>query len=95
MKNTLPDTLVRFHIHMRRDQLTRLACLADLLAKRKRRDVRLGEALEVALLAGFAWGDTDLLDLTMMDKDAPHWLQLGPVDRLGGKALIPAALRRR
>lgn len=88
-----PAPLVRLHVHMRRDHVHRLAELGNALARRKGRDVRLGEALELALTAGHAWTDSDLLDLAPADKDAPHWLQLGPVDRFGMKALIPSALR--
>lgn len=94
MQHTTTPNLVRFHMHLRRDHTQRLTQLANALAKRKGRDVRLGEALELTLTAGFAWDDTDLLDLAPSDKSAPHWLALSPVDRHGGVALTPAALRQ-
>lgn len=93
MKQHPPTPLVRFNVHMRRDHVHRLIQLAKTLAQRKGRDVRLGEALELALIASHAWSAHDLLDLAPADRNAPHWLQLGPVDRLGMKALVPAALR--
>ncbi|WP_285960559.1 hypothetical protein [Pseudomonas tohonis] len=93
MRHHTPAPLVRFHIHIRRDHIHRLTELGNSLARRKGRDVRLGEALELALTAGHAWTDSDLLDLAPDDKDAPHWLQLGPLDRFGGKALLPSNLR--
>jgi len=54
----------------------------------------LGEALELALAAGLSNPTADLLELAQDDKEAPHWLQLGPVNRMGGKALTPAELSR-
>lgn len=94
MKYQLPTSLVRFHIHMLRDHASKLVTLANALAKRKGRDTRLGEALELALVAGLSKSLADLLELAQDDKDAPHWLQLGPVNRMGGKALTPAELSR-
>ncbi|UFQ96757.1 hypothetical protein [Pseudomonas wenzhouensis] len=94
MKHQLPAPLVRFHVHMLRDHATQLVALANALAKRKGRDTRLGEALELALVAGLSKSLADLLDLAQDDKDAPHWLKLGPVNRMGGKALTPAELSR-
>lgn len=93
MRHHTPAPLVRFHIHLRRDHAHRLARLADALARRKGRSVRLGEALELSLTAGHAWTDSDLLDLAPTDKDSAHWLQLGPVDRTNREALTPTALR--
>lgn len=93
MLHTTPPTLVRFHVHMRRDHVRRLIQLANALARKKRRDVRLGEALELVISATRSWSSPDLLDLAPVDNDAPHWLQLGPVNRQGGTALVPANLR--
>ena len=62
--------------------------------KEEQYELRLGEALELALGAGLSKSIADLLELAQGDKDAPHWLQLGPVNRMGGKALIPAELNR-
>jgi len=93
MRHITPATLVRFNIHIRRNHVTRLTLLADKLAKRKGRDVRLGEALEAALTAGFSWEDHDLLDLVGPDKVAGHWLQVGPVHRRGGQTILPSPLR--
>ena len=94
MKHQLPAPLVRFHVHMLRDHATQLVALANALAKRKGRDTRLGEALELALVAGLSRSIDDLLELAQDDKEAPHWLQLGPVNRMGGKAPTPAELSR-
>lgn len=93
MLRTPPPTLVRFHIHMRREHVRRLVQLANALARKKRRDVRLGEALELVINATRSWSSHDLLDLAPVDHDATHWLQLGPVNRKGGTALVPANLR--
>jgi hypothetical protein len=79
---------------MRRDHATQLVTLANALAELKGRDTRLGEALELALVAGLSKPLADLLALSEDDKSAPHWLQLGPVNRMGGKALTPAELSR-
>lgn len=92
MRHHTPSPLVRFHVHLRRDHVHRLTQLANALARRKGRGVRLGEALELSLNAGHAWTDSDLLDLAPTDRDAPHWLQLGPVDRTSRGALIPTAI---
>lgn len=94
MQHTTPAPLVRFHIHLRRDHTQRLTQLANALARKKGRDVRLGEALELTLTAGFAWDDYDLLDLAPTDRESPHWRLLGPVNRHGGIALTPTNLRR-
>ncbi|WP_298187589.1 hypothetical protein [uncultured Pseudomonas sp.] len=94
MKHHTPDSLVRFHVHMRRDHATQLVELANALAKLKGRDTRLGESLELALIAGLSKSLADLLALAQGDKDGSHWLQLGPVNRMGGKALAPAKLSR-
>lgn len=92
MKAKLPDTLVRFNVHMRRDQVGRLVQLANQMTTMKRRDVRLGEALEVALVASLAWTDNDLMGLVVPDRAADHWLKIGPVNRRGGQVLLPSAL---
>lgn len=92
MKAKLPDTLVRFNVHMRRDQVGRLVQLANQMTTMKRRDVRLGEALEVALVASLAWTDDDLMGLVAPDRAADHWLKIGPVNRRGGQVLLPSAL---
>lgn len=94
MKYQLPKSLVRFHVHMLRDHATQLVVLANALAKLKGRDTRLGEALELALIAGLSKPLAALLALAQDDKEAPHWLQLGPVNRLGGKVLTPSELNR-
>lgn len=94
MKHVLPGNLVRFNIHLLRDHVARLVQIADQMTTTKRRDVRLGEALEVALTAGLSWADRDLLDLAKPDRASNHWLQVGPVDRRGGKTLLPSALTR-
>jgi hypothetical protein len=93
MRHATPSPLVRLNLHLRRDHVQRLVHLANTLARKKNRDIRLGEAIELTLIAGFAWKDHDLLDMAPTDQQAPHWLQLGPVDRHGGQALIPATLR--
>ena len=79
--------LVRFNLHMRRDHVQRLARLADQLAAKKGRAVRLAESIELALIAGLHWEDSDLLDLTTPDHVAPHWLKIGPVNRHVGVIL--------
>ncbi|WP_407291311.1 hypothetical protein [Stutzerimonas zhaodongensis] len=93
MRHTTPAPLVRFYIHMRRDHAKRLTKLASALARKKGRDVRLGEALELTVTAGQTWTDRDLLDLAPSDKEAPYWLQLGPINRSGGRAHVPITLR--
>jgi len=92
--HNLPAQLVRFHVHMRRDQVSQLVELANALAILKGRDTRLGEALELVLIAGLSQPQGDLLALSQPDAEAPHWLQFGPVNRMGGKALTPAELSR-
>ncbi|WP_339414348.1 hypothetical protein [Pseudomonas sp. EA_35y_Pfl2_R5] len=92
MRHPIPSNLVRFNLHMRRDHVQRLSQLAQLLAKKKGRDVRLAEAIELALVAGLHWKDSDLLDLSLPDRTAPYWLQVGPIDRTKWKALTPSAL---
>lgn len=93
MHRNTPANLVRFNLHVRRDHVQRLVQLAALLAKKKRRDVRLAEAIELALVAGTHWNDADLLDLAIPDHVAPYWLQIGPTDSTKRNTLIPAALR--
>lgn len=73
--------LVRLNLHLRKDHLNRLSVIAEGLAKRKGRPTRLAEAIELALTAGCAWGDPDLLDLARPDHEQPCWLALGPVVR--------------
>lgn len=92
--HNLPAQLVRFYVHMRREHVTQLVELANALAILKGRDTRLGEALELVLIAGLGRAQGDLLALSQPDAEVPHWLQLGPVNRMGGKALTPAALSR-
>ena len=87
-----PHNLVRFNLRIRRDHLTRLALLANKLAKRKGRDVRLGEALEAALTVGLAWEDQDLLDLATPDKVDSQWLLLGPIHRRGDSTATTPAI---
>lgn len=91
MYRNIPSTLVRFNLHIRRDHVQRLAQLAQLLVKKKGRDVRLSEAIELALVAGLHWKDTDLLDLVIPDHAASHWLQVGPVSRPGG-VIVPRSV---
>lgn len=91
MHRNIPNNLVRFNLHLRRDHIQRLAQLAQLLVKKKNRDVRLAEAIELALVAGLHWKDTDLLDLTVPDHAAPYWLQVGPVRR-PGSVIVPHAI---
>lgn len=91
MHRNIPNNLVRFNLHLRRDHVQRLVQLAQLLVKKKGRDVRLAEAIELALVAGLHWKDNDLLDLTIPDNAAPHWLQVGPVSRPGG-VIVPRAI---
>ncbi|MFL1387824.1 hypothetical protein ACI77F_09120 [Pseudomonas tritici] len=92
MHHNIPSTLVRFNLHMRRDHVQRLAQLAQVLVKKKGRDVRLAEAVELALVAGLHWKDIDLLDLVIPDNAAPHWLQVGPVRR-PGSVIAPRAIK--
>lgn len=73
--------LVRLNLHLRPEHLDRLRSLTCALSKRKRRDIRLAEALELALIAGLSWVDHDLLDLAKSDKEEPRWLALGPIFR--------------
>ena len=91
MQRTTPPNLVRFNLHMRRDHVQRLADLADQLARRKGRAVRLAEAIELAITAGLTWDNSDLLDLALPDSVAPYWLRVGPVRRLGG-AILPRSV---
>jgi hypothetical protein len=76
---------------MRRDHVQRLAQLAQFLAKKKGRTVRLAEAIELALVVGLHWEDNDLLDLVIPDHAAPHWLQVGPVSR-PGSVIVPRSV---
>jgi hypothetical protein len=45
-----PVRLVRLNLHLRADHLARLTCLATAISRRKGRDTRLAEALELALV---------------------------------------------
>ncbi|MDH0704655.1 hypothetical protein ACIGKM_09200 [Ectopseudomonas toyotomiensis] len=77
-----PNTkLVRLNLHLRPDHLDRLTTLACALSKKKCRDTRLAEAMELALTAGLSWEDDDLLDLARSDREEPRWLALGPIAR--------------
>ena len=76
-----PHRLVRLNLHLRPDHLDRLTTLACSLGRHKRRDTRLAEALELALTAGLAWDDHDLLDLSKTDREEPCWAALGPIVR--------------
>jgi hypothetical protein len=80
MKHLPP--LVRLNLHLRRDHINRLVPLAAAIGKRKGRDTRLAEALELALIAGLAWNQNDLLDLLIPDRQACHWRALGPIVRV-------------
>lgn len=75
------NKLVRLNLHLRPDHLDRLTSLACALGRKKCRDTRLAEAMELALTAGLSWDDRDLLDLAKTDRDEPRWLALGPVVR--------------
>lgn len=75
------NKLVRLNLHLRPDHIDRLASLADLLARRKGRETRLAEALELSLSAGLTWTDNDLLDLAKPDREESRWLALGPIVR--------------
>lgn len=79
MKN--PHKLVRLNLHLRPDHLDRITTLACALGKKKCRDTRLAEALELALTAGLSWVERDLLDLSKTDREEPRWLALGPIVR--------------
>lgn len=76
-----PHKLVRLNLHLRPEHLNRLTTLAYALGKKKCRDTRLAEAMELALTAGLAWDDSDLLDLAKPDREEPQWLALGPIVR--------------
>lgn len=73
--------LVRLNLHLRPDHLDRLTTLACALGKKKCRDTRLAEAMELALTAGLSWEDDDLLGLARSDREEPRWLALGPILR--------------
>lgn len=77
-----PVRLVRLNLHLRADHLDRLTCLATAISRRKGRDTRLAEALELALVSGLTWTDVDMLDLLKPDVEAPCWVALGPVVRI-------------
>lgn len=79
MKHT--NKLVRLNLHLRPDHLDRLTTLACALGKRKCRETRLAEAMELALTAGLSWTDSDLLDLIKTDREEPQWIALGPIVR--------------
>ena len=76
-----PSPLVRLTQHLRKDHLDRLTHLANAISKRKRRDTRLAEALELALVSGLTWTDADMLDLLLPDREAPYWRSMGPIVR--------------
>lgn len=73
--------LVRLNLHLRPDHLNRLANLGYALGKKKCREVRLAEAIELVLTAGLDWKDHDLLELSKSDREEPCWLALGPIVR--------------
>ncbi|MCH7418443.1 hypothetical protein [Pseudomonas mosselii] len=75
------NKLVRLNLHLRPDHLDRLTTLACALGRRKCRDTRLAEAMELALTAGLSWADDDLLYLTKTDREEPQWVALGPIVR--------------
>lgn len=77
----LHSQLVRLNLHLRKDHLDRLTNLANAISKRKGRDTRIAEALELALVSGLNWSDNDMLDLLQPDKDAPYWRALGTIVR--------------
>lgn len=76
-----PMRLLRLNLHLRADHLDRLTNLANAISRRKGRDTRLAEALELALVSGLTWTDVDMLDLLQPDKDAPYWRALGGIVR--------------
>ena len=76
-----PMRLVRLNLHLRADHLDRLTHLANAISRRKGRDTRLAEALELALVSGLTWADVDMLELLLPDREAPYWLALGPIVR--------------
>ncbi len=76
-----PMRLVRLNLHLRADHLDRLTHLASAISRRKGRDTRLAEAMELALVSGFTWTDVDMLGLLKSDLEAPYWRALGPVVR--------------
>lgn len=75
------NKLIRLNLHLRPDHLDRLTVLACALGRKKFRDTRLAEAMELALTAGLSWAENDLLDLARTDREEPHWLALGPIVR--------------
>lgn len=78
---SITNKLVRLNLHLRPEHLDRLTHLARALGKKKSRDTRLAEAMELALTAGFSWRNDDLLSLTRSDQEEPCWLALGPIVR--------------
>jgi hypothetical protein len=77
----MPEQLVRLNLHLRTSHVERLTAVARAIARRKGRETRLAEALELALTAGLSWSDSDLLSLARADQEATHWMALGPVIR--------------
>lgn len=73
--------LVRLNMHLSPEHLDRLTSLAQALGRRKRRDTRLAEAMDLVLTAGLAWRNGDLLDLAKTDREEPRWAALGPIVR--------------
>lgn len=76
-----PMRLVRLNLHLRADHLDRLTRLATAISRRKGRETRLAEALELALVSGLTWADADMLDLLRPDREPPYWYALGPIVR--------------
>lgn len=76
-----PMRLVRLNLHLRADHLDRLTHLARAISRRKGRDTRIAEALELAMVSGLTWNNADILDLLQPDWEAPYWQALGPIAR--------------
>lgn len=90
--HTLPPSLVRLNIHVKRSQAPRLVGLAERIARIKSRGVRLGEALELVLAYAARVSDTDLLKDLTPDHHCPDWLMLAPIQREPGP-IVPRLLR--
>lgn len=76
-----PVRLVRLNLHLRADHLDRLTGLASAISRRKGRNTRLAEALELALVSGLTWTDADMLDLLQPDKEITYWRAMPPIVR--------------
>ncbi|SEL74411.1 hypothetical protein SAMN05216214_1206 [Atopomonas hussainii] len=74
--------LTRLNLHIRPRHLDELTNLADLLSRWQGREVRLGEALELALEGSFTrFDEFELLEFAKPDAEQPHWKALGPIFR--------------